>query len=209
MGGFGSGRPSSGRPKVEEAMSLNVAKLFRDGYVRRSCKVEASLTWRSSRDQAPVGSIGFRSWCEFGDEPDRMELNGTLNGNPFSQSIRLVSIPGTKGGKRWYALCPVTGRRCLKLVLSNRHGGWVSVRASGLRYYTECEDYLGRCRSAMDRAEAKLKRLSKYARLATRKRLEEEFWAAEDRWHEVLNHFSERFNLRLERAGLSERLGQL
>ena len=32
MGGFGSGRPSSGRPKVEEAMSLNVAKLFRDGY---------------------------------------------------------------------------------------------------------------------------------------------------------------------------------
>lgn len=59
----------------------------------------------------------------------------------------------------------------------------------------------------MDRAEAKQKRLSKYARLATRNRLEEEFLAAEDRWHEVLNHFSERFNVRLERAGLSEWLG--
>jgi hypothetical protein len=209
MGGFGSGRPSSGRPKVEEAMSLNVAKLFRDGYVRRSCRVEASLIWRSSRDQAPVGSIGFRSWCEFGDELDRIVLHGTMRDKPFSQSIRLVSIPGTKGGKRWYAACPITGRRCLKLVLSGRHGGWVSVPASGFRYCTECEDYLGRCRSAMDRAEAKLKRLSKYARLATRNRLEEEFLAAEDLWHQVLNHFSERFNLRLERAGLSERLGQL
>ena len=61
----------------------------------------------------------------------------------------------------------------------------------------------------MDRAEAKRKRLSKYARLATRSRLEEEFLAAEDRWHEVLNSFSERFNLRLERAGLSDRLGRL
>jgi hypothetical protein len=59
----------------------------------------------------------------------------------------------------------------------------------------------------MDRAEAKQKRLSKYARLATGKRLEEEFWAAEDRWHEVLDHFSERFIARLEQAGLSEKLG--
>lgn len=203
MGGFGSGRPWSCKPKVEQASPLDVAKLFRDGHIRRGYGWQTLLIWRSSRDQSQTGSIGFRSWCEFGDEPDRMELHGTFNGNPFSQSIKLVSIPGTKGGKRWYALCPITGARCLKLVLSGRHGGWVSVPASGFRYCTECEDYLARCRSAMDRAEAKQKHLSKYARLATRNRLQEEFWAAEDRWHEVLNHFSERFIARLERAGIS------
>lgn len=57
---------------------------------------------------------------------------------------------------------------------------------SGLGYYSEGEDYLGRCRSAMDRAEAKLKRLSKYARLATRSRLRGELGAAEWRWERVL-----------------------
>jgi hypothetical protein len=206
MGGFGSGRPWLGRPKVEQASPLNVAKLFRDGHVRRGYGWQTSLIWTSSRDQSQMGSIGLRSWCEFGNEPDRIELYGTLNGKPFSQSISLVSIPGTKGGKRWFALCPVTGRRSLKLVLSGRHGGWVSVPASGLRYYSESEDYLGRSRAAIDRAEVKQRRLSKYARQATRDRVRRELWAAQWRWGQVLGVFAERINQRYARAGLSDRI---
>ncbi|MCA3692791.1 hypothetical protein [Aquidulcibacter sp.] len=204
MGGFGSGRPWSGKPKVEQASPLNVAKLFRDGHIRQGQGWQTSLIWTSSRDQSQTGSIGFRSWCDRDDEPDRIELYGTYRDKPFSQTIRLVSIPGTKGGKRWFAVCPVTGRRCLKLVLSGRHGGWVSVPASGFRYYSECEDYLGRCRSAIDRAEAKQKRLSKYARQSTRDRVRRELWAAEWRWQQVFEVYAGRLNARLAQAGLAE-----
>jgi hypothetical protein len=204
MGGFGSGRPWSGKPKVEQASPLNVMKLFRDGHIRQGQGWQTSLIWTSSRDQSQTGSIGFRSWCDRDDEPDRIELYGTYRDKPFSQTIRLVSIPGTKGGKRWFAVCPVTGRRCLKLVLSGRHGGWVSVPASGFRYYSECEDYLGRCRSAIDRAEAKQKRLSKYARQSTRDRVRRELCAAEWRWQQVFEVYAGRLNMRLSRAGLAD-----
>lgn len=205
MGGYGSGRPWSGKPKVEQASPLDVAKLFRDGFVRAGHNVHTSLMWRSLRDQSPAGSVGFRSWCDVRDESDRLELYGTYKDKPFAQTIRLVSIPGTKGGKRWFALCPVSGRRCLKLVLSGRHGGWVSVPASGFRYYSESEDYLDRRRSAIDRVEAKQKRLSKYARHATRERLRRELWAAEWRWQQGFEAFAGRLNERLARAGVTER----
>jgi hypothetical protein len=204
MGGFGSGRPWSGKPKVEQASPLNVAKLFRDGHIRPGHSWQTSLIWTSSRDQSQTGSIGLRAWCDLDYEPDRIELHGTYRDKPFSQTIELVSIPGTKGGKRWFAICPVNGRRCLKLVLSGRYGGWVSVPASGFRYYSECEDYLGRCRAAIDRAEAKQKRLSKYARKATRDRVRRELWAAEWRWQQVFEVYAGQLSARLARAGLSD-----
>ncbi len=206
MGGLGSGRPRSGKPKVEQALPLNIARLFRSGHIRKGFAWQTTLYWRCTRDQSPAGAIGLRAWCEFGDAPDRIELHGTYRDKPFSQFITLVSIPGTKGGKRWYALCPVTGRRCLKLVLSARHGGWVSVPASGFRYYSECEDYLDRCRSAIDRVEAKQRRLSKFARHATRERVQRELWAAERRWHQGFEFFAGRLNDRLARAGLTDRV---
>jgi len=120
MGGFGSGRPWSGKPKVEQAMPLNVAKLFRDGHIRRGYGWQTSLIWTSSRDQSQTGSIGLRSWCEFGDEPDRIELHGTFRDKPFSQTIRLVSIPGTKGGKWWLWRLGLSSREWLPLLLRER-----------------------------------------------------------------------------------------
>lgn len=75
-----------------------------------------------------------------------------------------------------------TSRRCLKLVQSERHGSWVSVRLVVSAIYSEVEDYLGRCRSGINRAEAKHKRLSKKARRATRDRVKRALSAAEWRW---------------------------
>jgi hypothetical protein len=202
MGGFGSGRPWSGKPKVEQASPLNIAGLFKQGYIRRGRALQTSLNWYLLRDKSPQGSIGFRSWCGVDGESDRLELRGTYLDEPFFQTIRLTSIPGTKGGLRWFAICPASGRRCLKLVLSRKHRGWVCVPASGLRYYSECEDYLDRCRSAIDRAEAKQKRLSKYARQATRDRLRREVRAAEGRWEQVFDVFAGRLRDRLARHGI-------
>jgi hypothetical protein len=206
MGGFGSGRPLSGKPKVEQASHMNIAKMFRDGFIRKGRAWQSSMSWHTVRHKEPRGSIGVRAWCELEGEPNRIELHGTYRDKPFSQSIRLVSIPGTKGGKRWFAVCPITGQRCLKLVLSGRHGGWVSVPASGFRYCSESEDYLDRCRSAIDRVQAKQKRLSKYARYSTRDRLRRELWAAECRWEQALAVFAGRINERFAKAGLADRI---
>lgn len=206
MGGFGSGRAKSGKPRVEQASPLNVSNLLRNGYIKPSTHITTLLEWTSSRDGSKTGSIGFRSWLGFGDEPDRIELYGTYGDEPFSQTIRLVSIPGTKGGLRWFAICPASGRRCLKLVLSRKHRGWVSVPASGLRYYSESEDYLDRCRSAIDRAEAKQRRLSKYTRHATRDRLKRELWAAEYKWQQTFDVFAGRLSARLARRGIRDEI---
>jgi hypothetical protein len=206
MGGFGSGRSWSCKPKVEQASHLNIAKLFRDGFIRKGKAWQSLISWHSVRDKTPQGSIGLRAWCDFDGERDRIELHGTYCDKPFSQTIALTSIPGTKGGKRWFAVCPASGRRCLALVLSRKHRGWVSVPASGLRYCSEGEDYLDRCRSAVDRIEAKQKRMSKYTRRPTRDRLEQELDAAYHRWNGSLQVFSDKLNLRLARAGLSDRV---
>ena len=204
MGGFGSGRPWSGKPKVEQASPLDINKLISGGYVREGQWVRASYKWISSRDKTPAGSIGIQSWCRYPDQPDRIELHGTYQDKPFTQTIRLTSIPGTKGGRRWFAICPASGRSCLKLVLSRKHGGWVSVRASGLRYYSECMDSFDRCRERVERAESKIRKLSKYTRHPTRARLEKEHWAAEDQFHQALQGFRAKLNARLAAFGIDD-----
>ena len=206
MGGFGSGRSWSGKPKVEQASRLDIASLIRNRFIVPRQQVSTPLTWTSSRDGSVTGSIGFRSWCDFDGEGNRIQLNGTYQDKPFTQTIFLTSIPGTKGGRRWFAICPASGRSCLKLVLSRKHGGWVSIPASGLRYCSEGEDYLDRCRSRVDRIATKQKKLSKYARIPTRHRLEKELWAAEYKWHDVLDVYRGKLNDRLARAGLTDRV---
>lgn len=101
---------------MEQASQLNIAKLFRDGFIRKGHAWQSTISWHSVRDKEPRGSIGLRAWCDLEGEPDRIQLHGTYGGEPFSQSIALTSIPGTKGGKRWFAVCPASGRRCLTLV---------------------------------------------------------------------------------------------
>ncbi len=206
MGGFGSGRPRSGEPKVEQASHLNIAKLFRDGFIRKGQAWQSLLTWHTVRDKEPCGSIGLRAWCDLDGESDRIQLYGTYQGEPFSQTIALTSIPGTKGGKRWFAVCPASGRRCLTLVLSRKHRGWVSVPASGLRYYSEGMDSFDRCRERVERAETKIRKLSKYARHRTRVRLEREHWAAEDQFHLALQGFRAMLNARFARFGIDDEI---
>jgi hypothetical protein len=204
MGGFGSGRSWSCKPKVEQASMISLHWLFKHGYIRRGLAWGSHLNWTSVRDKTPRGSIGLRTWCGVEGEPDRIELHGTYSDEPFTQTIWLASIPGTKGGRRWFAVCPASGRRCLKLVLSRKHRGWVSVPASGLRYYTECMDSFDRCRERVGRAEAKITKLSKYARYPTRDRLEKELWAAEDGFHRALQGFRAKLNARLASAGIDD-----
>jgi hypothetical protein len=62
----------------------------------------------------------------------------------ITDRIQLAWTAPTYGGRRWWFLCPRTGRRTTKLFLPN--GGWHfwSRRAYGLGYACQREDRFGR-----------------------------------------------------------------
>ena len=99
----------------------------------------------------------------FGDEkfPVEIRVDTTDASNPFLElthqtrddregdrivrdRIRLIWTVPTYGGRRWWFLCPRTGRRTTKLFLPN--GGWHfwSRQAYGLGYACQREDRFGR-----------------------------------------------------------------
>jgi hypothetical protein len=86
------------------------------------------------------------------------------------QEIHLVAMPMPFGGCRWFALCPVTGRRCTTLVLPSGGRRFASVRAYRLPYASQREDIFGRAHRRIAKATARLDRMSKYARRPTRQK---------------------------------------
>jgi hypothetical protein len=118
MGGWNSGR-HSGYPTVEDALTIDLALMLRRGWIRDGGCGSGSQHW--SRDGERFASIGHRfdmtdpasasltlsfTWTPSGGEPQRVE-----------QRIPLVSTVPHFGGRRWWMLCPVTGRRVAKLHL--------------------------------------------------------------------------------------------
>jgi hypothetical protein len=84
------------------------------------------------------------------------------------------------GGWRWYARCPFNGRRCSTLVLPNGGHRFGSVKAWRLPYTSQNEDAIGRAHRRIAKAEARLERLSKYARYPTHAKLCRQIERAED-----------------------------
>ena len=63
---------------------------------------------------------------------------------PQRQRVDLVSTPCRFGGRRWWWLCPATGRRCAKLYLPNGARRFLSRPAHGLAYASQSEDAIAR-----------------------------------------------------------------
>lgn len=115
MGGYGSGR-TGGRPTFESTATYKLsAKILRSIPHGIDCKASGKLTW--------------------GDEFElRYELDATQRPGPvfrvshamrdgyereITYEIGMVSGSTRFGGRRWWWLCPNTGRRAFKLYLPN------------------------------------------------------------------------------------------
>jgi hypothetical protein len=109
VGGFNSGRPRT-RVMVEDCLPLDAAFLGKlgcfQGFARRS------LTWVYNDKVSARGTIVVTL---FGNEPPRAVLR--LDGLA-PQTILLVFTTPKLGGKRWWFVCPTTGRRCRTLYLT-------------------------------------------------------------------------------------------
>ncbi|CAO4148929.1 hypothetical protein [Methylorubrum extorquens] len=119
MGGYGSGR-YGGRPTTTDGLTLNFAKLLRDRYLRPGQDSGGSLVWTNTRTGKQVGSIGYQA--SLGDEAGRLRLSYTItdgSGEKHASDgwVELTTLPQPFGGRRWWFICPLTGRRVANLYL--------------------------------------------------------------------------------------------
>jgi hypothetical protein len=138
MGGYNSGR-SGGRPTVESGLTIDIARMLRKGWIQEGCWSAGSLTW--SRHGERFAAVGYSydmadpdaAWLKlnytrtpYGREPERVE-----------QRIALTSTRPNFGGRRWWMICPYSGRRVGKLHLPPGGDRFASRVAWRLGYHSQ------------------------------------------------------------------------
>ena len=122
MGGFGSGRPNSGRITAEGCRSIDVNRLHKTGCLRAGW----FGGWEWSGDEKKVASINLRA------ETDQLHLSYrvSIGGNGWedvAETVRIARLPCRFGGTRPYFICPgvvngvTCGRRVGKLYGRGRY----------------------------------------------------------------------------------------
>ena len=165
MGGYGSGR-QGGRPTIEGCQSLKLvinrgmrpgAEALRRHGPPEDAEVQAGfdVTWTEDDAAEPLAGVQVTLACS-GDcataslRFDIDHLGGRTG--PQAQRVDIVSTPCRYGGRRWWWLCPRTGRRCGKLYLPN--GGPLFLGRTAYRLA-----YASQGHSALDRSHDRLRRL--------------------------------------------------
>ncbi len=142
MGGYNSGR-SGGQATTENGLTLSLPKLMRNRLFRPGGSTwGGSLVWTSTTTGERCGSIGYDA--QLGDESGRVRLYYTTTrwGGERIASDYWVSLTTTAqpfGGRRWWWICPRTGRRALKLYLPAGALTFASRKAYRLAYQCQRE----------------------------------------------------------------------
>ena len=172
MGGFGSGR-HGGRATVEGCRSLvldinrvmgPVANALRGRELASDAEVRlgpSRLRWARHGEAEPWAEVevALTLHREHAVAALRFDIEHWSNRTgPQAQRVDITSTPCRFGGRRWWWLCPRTGRRCGKLYLPN--GGTLFLSRGRGAYPLA---YASQNGSPMDRSHARQRRL--YARL--------------------------------------------
>jgi hypothetical protein len=170
MGGFGSGRCSN-RPTTDDCIQLDLSYLKQLDMLKRHCMNRRDLSWscrgRKTAQLAVVADINCL-------EPyPCLKITGYANGQRVDCMLFLSSVPMRFGGERWYALCPMTGRKCSTLVLPPGRSRFASVKGWGVSYGSQRECEVHRAYRSIHKAQTRLRGMSKYTRNPTRRRLQD------------------------------------
>ena len=170
MGGYGSGRRSR-TPAVEECVVLTMAHLKAWGMLHQHCLRREEREWRNKGQLIAALTITTDINCR--EQHPCIKIEGTAYGKSICHYVLLDAQPMRFGGVRWFALCPSTGRRCTTLVLMPERPTFIARMTTGLPNMTQRMDRISRAQAASDKAERRIRTLSKYARYSTRDRLVE------------------------------------
>jgi hypothetical protein len=158
MGGYGSGR-HGGRPTVEDGLTINLALLFRRGWVRDGAMGFPRLTWSCQGDTVATIQCFFDL-----TDADNAHLVLTYTRTPYDhrppekveQRIHLTWTHPTYGGRRWWMHCPRTGRRVAKLHLPPGGDRFASRLAWRLPYRSQRSAHRDRPFDRLFRLQRKL-----------------------------------------------------
>ena len=176
MGGYGSGRRSD-RSTTEECLRLSLSQLKSRGMLKRGCMGRREFVWSSDGEVMARATVTVDIDCL---EPyPQITIEGYRQGGAIDCRLQLVSAPMRFGGERWYAVCPITGRRSTTLVLPAGRSRFASVQGWGVAYGSQREAPIYRAYRAVEKAERRVLGASKHTRLATRLKLQAKLMARE------------------------------
>jgi hypothetical protein len=123
-------------------LTLNLAKLLRDGFFQPNESLGGSIVGRNTATGERVSFIGYEAYL--GIERGRVRLrytstqwDGTKHNSDYW--IDLITTPQPFGGWRWWFLCPRTGKRVAKLYMPPGAATFCSRRACRLPYRSQRE----------------------------------------------------------------------
>jgi hypothetical protein len=168
MGGYGSGRRSN-RWTTDDCLRINLSNLKQLGMLQRHCMTRHEQVW--SQYGQTIASLTLVTDVHCLKPSPRLTITGYAFGKALNCVIQLEEYALPYGGERWYALCPRTGRRCTALVLPPDQTHFASVKGWNVAYGSQRECPIHRGHRAIEKAETRLRGLSKYTRTPTRERL--------------------------------------
>ena len=154
MGSILSGR-RDGKPLVEDCLTLDLAWLMRLGPIRQGHAGSGEIKW--SRDGNPLATGHFR--LDLGEmEMPHLLLRYTVllpdgTHKKVVQEIALASTEQHFGGRRWWMICPTTGKRARTLHLPPDGNRFASRKAWGLAYRVERLNHFDRPFEKLFRAQ--------------------------------------------------------
>jgi hypothetical protein len=170
MGGYGSGRRSN-RPTTDDCITLDLSHLKQLGMPKRDCLSRRVVTW-SCRGQK-TAELTVVADAYYLEPQPFLKFTGYANGQRVDCTVALTSVPMRFGGERWYAVCPMTGRKCTTLVMPPGRSRFASVKGWDVAYGSLRECEMHRAHRAIYNGQTRLKALSKYTRKPTRQRLKD------------------------------------
>jgi hypothetical protein len=122
-----------GRDLVENCLVLSVGSVCGDyGGGRR----DGVVRWRCGDQEIGAISYEINLWSA---ERGSLWLHYSVNGTPIQLAISMTSTTLHLGGRRWWFLCPVTGKRVGKLYLPDGATDFAGRKAHDLTY-TSCRE---------------------------------------------------------------------
>jgi len=137
MGGYGSGR-QGGRPTADSSLRIDLAWMLRTARACEGSHIWGSLQWTCGGRGS--GSISYAAKMhERGLERLELAFTRTQQAEPkeIRQTVRLTNTRPNYGGKRWWMLCPVNGKRVGKLYLPSGGDIFASRSAWQLGYQSQ------------------------------------------------------------------------
>ena len=174
---FNAPKEKTYKPTVEDCIAIDTVMLRTEGMLAEWMEHRLGRQWRSGR--RTVGDLIISTIFTAGAAEATLGIEGDAFGQPIQQSLRLVSKPMRFGGKRWYIVCPATGRLCCKVILPPGGRQFASVGGWGVGYRTQRSDAVSRAQKASTRLQGRLQGLPARARRTTIARLAQRIEAKE------------------------------